>query len=254
MAPDSAFWFNGATVTVPDAEPFACDTALTVKVVVMLLPLPSDFVGTPLGATYRPLAEINPKAWLPPAMPLTSQVTAELGEPFTDAVNCCVPKLATVAALGDTVTELEAPAALVVTVTAADADFVASACAVAVTVTCGGFGAVAGAVYKPEFVMVPSDAPPATLQVTALFGVPATVAVNCCVFPMATLAVAGTTETETGTATVLSDLAAQPHHRKIERQPKATRTERRMRILTGGGGSLLQKQKSEDGPTDSTTH
>ena len=149
--------------------------------------------------------------------------------------------------------ELEAAAALVVTVTVADADFVASACAVAVTFTCEAFGAVAGAVYKPEFVMAPSDAPPATLQVTMLFDVPVTVPVNCCVFPMATLAVVGTTETETGTAAVLSDLAAQPHQRKTERQPTAPRTERRMRILTGGVGPHY-RQKSEGGPTDSTTH
>src|SRR6202795_1465996 len=208
MAPDSAFSFNGAIVTVPNAEPFACDTALTVKVVVML-PLPSDFVGTPLGATYEPLAEINPKAWLPPAMPLTSQVTAELGEPFTDAVNCCVPKFATVAALGDTVTELETAAALVPTKTGADADFVVSACAGAVTFT-EAFGAVAGAVYKPELLIAPLDAPPATLHVTMLFDVPLTVPVNCCVFPMATLAVVGTRETETATAAVLPALGPHP--------------------------------------------
>jgi hypothetical protein len=106
--------------------------------------LPSDFVGTPLGATYKPLVEINPTDWLPPAIPLTSQLTAVLGVPLTDAVNCCVPKSATVAAVGATVTE---PAtAAVVTVTVADADFVVSAWEVAVTVTCGGLGTVAGAV------------------------------------------------------------------------------------------------------------
>jgi hypothetical protein len=70
-------------------------------------------------------------------------VTAVLGDPFTDAVNCCVPKSGTVAALGDTITE---PVALaVVIVTGADADFVLSACDVAVTVTCAGFGTVVGA-------------------------------------------------------------------------------------------------------------
>jgi hypothetical protein len=66
-----------------------------------------------------------------------------LGDPFTDAVNCCVPKSGTVAALGDTITE---PVALaVVMVTLADAGFVLSACDVAVTLTCDGFGTVAGA-------------------------------------------------------------------------------------------------------------
>src|ERR1700687_5847021 len=144
IAPDCAFSFPGwmVTVAVPDPE-LACETALTVTVVVMLLPFPLGFVGTPLGATYNPLVEMNPKVWLPPAMPLTCQVTAVLGVPSTDAVNCCVPKFGTVAALGDTLTELEEA---VVTVTVADVDFVESACEVAVTVTCGGFGTVAGAV------------------------------------------------------------------------------------------------------------
>ena len=184
------------TVALPNTEPLACDTALTAKVVVTLLPLPSDLVGTPLGATYKPVVEINPKAWLPPVTPLTCQVTPELGVPLTVAVNCWTPKLAIVAALGETVTELEAVLA-VETVTVAAADFEESACAVAVTLTCEGFGAVAGAVYKPEFVMVPPDAPPATLHVTTPFDVPVTVAVNCCVFPTSTLALAGATETAT---------------------------------------------------------
>src|SRR6266436_2054191 len=118
------------TVAVPDPLP-VCETALTVTVVAMLPPLPLDFVGTPLGATYDPLVDMNPNVWLPPTMPLTCQLTAVLGAPFTDAVNCCVPKFMTVAALGNTLTDVGAP----VTVTDADADFVASACAVAVTVT-----------------------------------------------------------------------------------------------------------------------
>src|SRR5216683_1030820 len=132
IAPNCTFWFSGRIVTVaaPDAELFACETALTVTVVAMLPPLPLDFVGTPLGATYNPLVDMNPNVWLPPAMPLTCQLTAVLDAPFTDAVNCCVPKFATVAALGETLTDVgEAP----VTVTVADADFAASACVIAVT-------------------------------------------------------------------------------------------------------------------------
>jgi hypothetical protein len=52
MAPDCACWFSGMIVTValPDPELFACGTAVTVTVVVTDAPLPSDFVGTPLGA------------------------------------------------------------------------------------------------------------------------------------------------------------------------------------------------------------
>ena len=87
---------------------------------------------------------MNPSARLPPTTPFTRQVTAVLGDPLTDAVNCCVPKSGTVAALGDTITEPVALAVVIVTV--ADADFVLSACDVAVTVACGGFGTVVGAV------------------------------------------------------------------------------------------------------------
>jgi hypothetical protein len=52
MAPDCACWFTGITVTVaePEAELFACENAATVMVVMTEPPLPSDFVGTPLGA------------------------------------------------------------------------------------------------------------------------------------------------------------------------------------------------------------
>jgi hypothetical protein len=132
------------TVAEPESALFAWETALTVAVVVTLLPLPSDFVGTPLGATYRPLVEMNPTDWFPPVIPSTSQLTAMLGDPFTDAVNCCVPKFATEIALGDTLTELATAA--VVTVTVAEPVFELSFCEVAVTVTCGGFGTVVGAV------------------------------------------------------------------------------------------------------------
>src|SRR5713226_367845 len=249
IAPDCAFWFPGwiVTVALPEAELFACETALTVKVVVMLLPLPSDFVGTPLGATYNPLVDMNPKVWLPPAMPLTSQVTAVLGAPFTDAVNCCVPKFATLAAVGDTLTEVGGP----VTVTVADADFVESACEVAVTVTCGGFGTVAGAVYSPVLEMVPFAAPPATLQATAVFDVPVTVAVNCCVLPTATLTEVGATEIVT---VVLLDVPAQPKNRTETQARPLSNDAQRMKILTGGAGVPIQKQESKSGQHRKHTH
>jgi hypothetical protein len=242
IVPVWAFWFPGwmVTVALPDAELFTCETALTVTVVVMLLPLLSDFVGTPLGATYNPLVDINPMVWLPPAMLLTSQVTAVLGEPFTDAVNCCVPKFATVAAPGDTLTEVGGP----VTVTVADADFVESACAVAFTVTCGGFGTVAGAVYSPVVEIAPLAAPPATLQVAAVFDVPVTVAVNCCVLPTATLAAVGATDSVIGL--VLLAVPAQLTT-KTAAQPRPRISRRRMKILTGRGRGSPFKKKSKSG-------
>jgi hypothetical protein len=177
-------------MAVPVPE-FPCATALIVTVVVTLSPLPFDFVGTPPGATYNPLVETNPTVWLPPATPFTSQVTAVLAAPFIVAVNCCVPKFATVAAPGDTLTILM----LAVTVTVADPDFVESACEAAITVTAAGVGTVAGALYSPLLEMLPFAVPPFTLQVTAVFVVPLTVAVNCCVFAEATVAVGGATET-----------------------------------------------------------
>jgi len=76
-----------------------------------------------------------------------------------------------------------------------------SATLVAVTVTCGGFGTVAGAVYSPVLLIVPRvEFPPTTppaLQVTAVLVGPVTVAVNCCCVPAGTEAVAGDTVTVT---------------------------------------------------------
>jgi CBS domain containing-hemolysin-like protein len=77
----------------------------------------------------------------------------------------------------------------------ADPDFVESACETAVTVTAAGVGTVAGALYSPLLEMLPFAVPPFTLQVTSVFVVPLTVAVNCCVFAAATVAVGGATET-----------------------------------------------------------
>ena len=64
-----------------------------------------------------------------------------------------------------------------VTVTDAVADFVVSATLVARTVN---VPATAGAVYKPAVETVP----PVADHVTAVFEVPVTVAVNCCVPPV----------------------------------------------------------------------
>jgi hypothetical protein len=199
---------------------------------VTLSPLPFDLVGTPLGAAYKPLDEMNPTAWLPPATPSTSQVTAVLGAPFTDAVNCCVPKSATVAVLGETVTVLATPAA--VTVRVAEPDFAEFACEVAMTLSVAGFGTVTGAVYNPPLEIVPFDAPPLTLQVTAVFDVPVTVAVNCSVFPVATLALAGATETVIALVGVWLAVPAQPYN-ATQAQLIAPSTKRRIEVLTGGG-------------------
>jgi hypothetical protein len=111
----------GTTVTAapPDAELSAWETALTVTVVAILPPLPFERVGTPPGATYKPLLEMYPSCWLPPAMPFTFQLTAVFVDPVTFALNCCVEKFATFALLGDTLT---ATLVAAVMVTMADAE------------------------------------------------------------------------------------------------------------------------------------
>lgn len=67
--------------------------------------------------------------------------------------------------------------------TVAVADLVGSAALVAVMVTVAGEGAVAGAAKSPLEEMVPQVAPlqpdPETVQVTAVFDVPVTEAINC---------------------------------------------------------------------------
>jgi len=98
----------------------------------------------------------------------------------TLAENCFVRPVVTVAVLGLTVTTTAAGA---VTVTTAAPVFVVSACEVAITVTVPPVGTFAGAVYKPDELMVPMLAALAevllTCHVTVVFVVPETVAVNC---------------------------------------------------------------------------
>src|SRR5438876_896764 len=174
----------------------AWDTAVTVTVAGL---------GTTEGAVYRPELEIVPTVALPPLTPFTCQVTAVLAVFCTVAVNCWVPPVATVADSGEIVM-LTAVADVIVTW--AEADFVASAWDTAVTVTVPGLGTTAGAVYSPELEIVPTVAlppvTPLTCQVTAVLAVFCTVAVNCWVPPIATVAEVGeiVTLSELGTGVV----------------------------------------------------
>ena len=79
---------------------------------------------------------------------------------------------------------------------------------VAVTVTTAGFGTVAGAVYNPVLLTVPAVA----VQVTFVFFVPATVAVNCAEADVMTFALVGESVTTTGFVVVelVSPLPPQP--------------------------------------------
>jgi hypothetical protein len=82
-----------------------------------------------------------------------------------------------------------------VIVTAAPAILVGSAAAVALTVTFEGFGTAVGARYSPDELIVPTVAlppvMPLTFQITEWFELFWTVAVNCLVRLMRTLAVVG---------------------------------------------------------------
>ena len=85
-----------------------------------------------------------------------------------------------------------------------------SAALVAVTVIVDGDGTAEGAVYSPAPLTVPHAAEPhpapCTVHVTAVFDVPTTDALNCCVAPVATDVLAGVTVTATtGTMVTLAD-------------------------------------------------
>jgi hypothetical protein len=100
------------------------------------------------------------------------------------AVKFCLPIPAcTLEDVGESVIEI---AGAVVTVTVAESVFVVSTCEIAVTVT-APLGTVAGAMYKPAALIVPTvlfpPVVPFTCQVTAVFDVFVTAAVKCCVRP-----------------------------------------------------------------------
>lgn len=102
----------------------------------------------------------------------------------TETLNCCVAPAVRVLLVGEIVTVTLAGG---FNVTCADADFDASAWDTAVTVTRVWVGIDAGAVYRPALEMVPlaglPPCTPSTCQVTAVFELFETVAVNCWVAP-----------------------------------------------------------------------
>ena len=112
------------------------------------------------------------------------QVTLVFAVPVTDAVNCRVPAGPSVNVLGDTVTEIGGG----FNVTVDSAHFVLSATLVALTVTICCVAILAGAVYNPPALRLPTPAG-VRVQFTAVFAVPETDAANCCV-PFASRATA----------------------------------------------------------------
>ncbi len=132
-------------------------------------------VGAVYCAVFAPVLTIVPNVALPPGIPFTSQTIAVVAVGQNVAAKFCVKPSATFAAPGD----MEfVPEHTIVAL--ALADFVVSAMLVAVTVTVGGVGVAAGAVYSaavdPLAIIVPTVAfPPAipfTAQVTPVDGLP----------------------------------------------------------------------------------
>jgi hypothetical protein len=119
------------------------------------------------------------------------QLTPKEFDPVTVAVNCCGVPVTSSLLVGEI--EISKP---VINVTWAEADLVGSAFDVAVTVTILGIGIDVGAVYSPAAVITPQELPPQpapdTFQVTVVFALPETWAVNCC------CRVPGASETELG--------------------------------------------------------
>jgi hypothetical protein len=115
---------------------------------------------------------------------------------------------------------------------------------VAVTVTVPPVGTVVGAAYSPDALIVPILAALAdvllTCQVTAVFVVPETVAVNCWVWLVPTLAVAGATCTEIIGGTV----PAGPAHAASTIATAISRNCRTKRELVTAGSYVFTKLRS----------
>jgi len=175
------------TVAVPDLLVSTVEVALTVKV-----------VAVSPAATVR-----FPSVILVPVMPpVTVHVTvcAGLLVPVTVAENACVPPFCTLAVEGLTVTLVTVgePPPPPVTVTAAVPDLLVSTVEVALTVSDVRVSSEATVSFPVASIVVPAFLPVSTIDhVTVCAGllVPVTVAVNTCVPPLATLAVAGLTVT-----------------------------------------------------------
>lgn len=177
------------TVVVPDLVVSAVEVALTVSV-----------------AAVSPAATVNKPALavilVPDIPPVTVHVTvcAGLLVPFTVALNCRVMPLATLGVAGLTVTLVTVGVDILppVTVTAAVPDLAVSAVEAALTVRLVRVSSEATVSFPVVSTVVPDFLPVSTidqLTVTAGLLVPVTVALNCCVAPLATLALGGVTVT-----------------------------------------------------------
>lgn len=144
------------------------------------------------GAVYAPEESTVPQAVPEHPLPESVQVTDRLGAPaeFTVARNGCNAPSSTEAVCGASETVMS-----LVTVAAELALWAGSSTLAARTDTVAGAGRLAGAVYAPLAVMVPTVAfppgTPFTLQVTDGFDAPVTLALNVCDMPNRTDAAGG---------------------------------------------------------------
>jgi hypothetical protein len=129
-------------------------------------------------------------------------VTPRFDEPLTVAVNCWVWDVLKEELKG--VSEIEIVGVGAKTMLAL-ANFVGSAALAAVTVTVCALETEVGALYKPVFVTVPISG--LTDQLTPVFVVPPTVAVNCCAWEAPRETLAGLTVTVIGGARATVPLA-----------------------------------------------
>jgi hypothetical protein len=146
------------------------------------------------------------------ASPVTVHVTVCAGElvPATVAVNVWAPPCATLAVSGLTLTPLTVAGALA-TVMVAVPDLLVSTVEVALTVSVAAVSFAATVSRPAEEMLVPDT--PLTLHVTVCAGelVPATVALNCRVAPLITVAVDGLTLTLSTTTSSVSSSSNKKH-------------------------------------------
>jgi hypothetical protein len=147
----------------------ACDVTVTVT---------AAGLGRIAGAVYSPAAVMCPQFEPVQPVPATLHNTDVLELPVTCAENCREAEAAIVAEVGEMV--ILTPGTIV---TVALADLVGSATDVAVTEKNGGLGGAAGAVNRPDGLIVPHVLPaqpiPEIVHTTAVLEEPVTMALNC---------------------------------------------------------------------------
>jgi hypothetical protein len=175
---------GGSSVTVAEAD-------FVVSAWLVAVTVTDCWIAIAAGAVYRPLAPI-----VPTPAGLAVHVTDWLVLFATVAVKLCVPLAYSVAVPGTTLTDTGGSSVIV-----AEADLVESAWLVAVTVTVCCVVIVAGAVYTPLALIVPTPSG-LIVHVTAWFVLFATVAVKLCVPFEYRVAAPGVTLTDTGGSSV----------------------------------------------------